>query len=127
VRLPDGSAVPRLPSLRRWILDAEGEFCGSIGLRWARDGAALPPHVMGHIGYAVVPWKRGRGHATRALALILPLARSLGLPHVELTADPDNIPSRRVILACGGQELGRFTKPEALGAAGGLRFRIPLG
>jgi predicted acetyltransferase len=126
VPLPDGSTVPRLPSLRRWIVDGEGEFCGSIGLRWTRDGSPLPPHVMGHVGYAVVPWRRGRGHATRALALLLPVARSLGLPHVDLTTDPDNVPSQRVILANGGEELDRFTKPAALGSAEGLRFRIRL-
>ena len=30
--LPDGSTVPRLPGYHMWMWD--GEFCGSIGLRW---------------------------------------------------------------------------------------------
>ena len=40
---------------------------------------ALPPTCLGHIGYAVVPWKRGRGYATRALAMLLPEARKEGV------------------------------------------------
>jgi predicted acetyltransferase len=124
VRLPDGSLVARLPSRRWWIWD-QG-FCGAIGLRWTPDGAALPPHVLGHVGYAVVPWKRGQGHARRALALLLPEARAVGLASIELTTDPDNVASQRVILACGGRLIERFRKPAAYGEAEGLRFRIDL-
>src|SRR5260370_1107296 len=62
ITLPDGMTVPRLPGYRRWLWD--GEFCGSIGLRWQRGTEALPPYCLGHIGYAVVPWKQGRGYAT---------------------------------------------------------------
>lgn len=60
--LPDGLRVPRLPGYRRWLWD--GEFCGVIGLRWQSGTHALPPHCFGHIGFAVVPWKRGRGYTT---------------------------------------------------------------
>ena len=69
VTLPDGTKVPRLPGYRRWMWD--GEFCGSIGFRWQRGTEALPAHCLGHIGYAVVPWKQGRGYATLALGEIL--------------------------------------------------------
>ena len=65
IALPDGSYVPRLPGWRRWMWD--DEFAGSIGFRWQPGTSALPPHCLGHIGYAVVPWKQGRGYATRAL------------------------------------------------------------
>src|SRR5262249_11547139 len=99
IALPDGSRVPRLPGFRRWMWD--GEFCGSIGFRWQRGTAALPPHVLGHIGYAVVPWKRRLGYATRALALMLEEARREGLAYVELTTDPDNEPSQKVIRTNG--------------------------
>jgi predicted acetyltransferase len=125
ITLPDGRQVERLPGLQRWLWD--GEFCGALGLRWTRGGAAeLPAHVLGHAGYAVVPWKRGRGYATAGLRLLLPLAAAQGLPYIELTTDPDNIPSQRVILANGGRLLGKFIKPEAYGATEGLRFRIDL-
>jgi predicted acetyltransferase len=121
--LPDGRKVPRLPSVRRWMWD--GGFCGSIGLRWQAGTAALPAHVLGHIGYAVVPWRRREGIATRALALMLDEARGLGLPWVELTTDPDNQASQRVIEANGGVMVERFRKPE-YGDSESLRWRITL-
>ena len=122
VKLPDGSEVKRLPGLRRWMWD--GEFCGSIGLRWQPGTTELPPHCLGHIGYAVVPWKQGRGFATKALASILPEAWSVGLPFVEITTDPDNISSQRVIEANGGILHEEFIKPPQFGSKSGLRFRI---
>lgn len=125
VVLPDGSHVQRLPSLRRWMWDEEG-FAGSIGLRWTADGSPLPPHVLGHIGYAVVPWKQRRGHATSALAQMLPLARAQELPFVWITTDPDNTASQRVILANGGVLVERFDKGSAYGHKPGLRYRIGL-
>ncbi|HEY3662222.1 MAG TPA: hypothetical protein VGL24_03640, partial [Chthoniobacterales bacterium] len=70
ITLPDGSKARRVPGFRRWMWD--GEFCGSIGLRWQAGTTALPPHCLGHIGYAVVPWKQRLGYATAALRLILP-------------------------------------------------------
>src|SRR6478735_1031914 len=77
VTLPGGAVVPRLPGYRRWMWD--GEFCGSIGFRWQPGTEALPPHCLGHIGYAVVPWRRGRGYATQALRAMLPDAAAEGL------------------------------------------------
>jgi predicted acetyltransferase len=120
--LPDGMVVPRLPGFSLWMWD--GEFCGTIGFRWKPGTTELPPHCMGHIGYSVVPWKRRRGYATRALELLLPLARAEGLAHVDITTDLDNLASQRVIEANGGQLVERFRKPAAFGDAEGLRFRI---
>jgi predicted acetyltransferase len=85
----------------------------------------LPRHVLGHIGFSVVPWKRRRGYATRALALLLPDARKEGLAFVELTTDISNVASQRVILANGGQLIEHFTKPAAYGGEG-FRYRIDL-
>ena len=124
VTFPDGSTVPRLPGFRRWMWD--GDFCGSIGFRWQRDTAELPPYVLGHIGYAVAPWKRQRGYATRALALMLKQVARHGLPHVDLTTDPDNLPSQKVITANGGFMVERFTKVAGHGGTESLLFRIPL-
>lgn len=124
VTLPDGSAVPRLPGYRKWLWD--GDFCGSIGVRWQPGSPALPPHCLGHIGYAVVPWKQRRGYATQALRLILPEIATHGMPYVELTTDPDNIPSIRVIEANGGKLAEKFIKPPQFGSKPGLRYRIDL-
>ena len=61
--LPDGTTAARLPGFRLWLWDTE--FCGSIGLRWQPGTSELPAHVLGHIGYAVVPWKEGHGYAKK--------------------------------------------------------------
>lgn len=124
VVLPDGSRTKRLPGYHRWIVD--GDFCGTVGFRWQPGTEALPPTCLGHIGYSVVPWKRGRGYATRALALILPNARVEGLAYVEVTTDPDNVASQRVIESNGGRRVERFRKTDSLGGSEGLRYRIAL-
>lgn len=124
VKMPDGSLVPRLPGIRRWMWD--GEFAGSIGFRWQPGTTALPPWCLGHIGYAVVPWKEGRGYAKESLRLILPEAKALMMPFVELTTDPDNLASQRVIESNGGVLHEEFIKPVQHGATPGLRYRIYL-
>jgi predicted acetyltransferase len=123
ITLPDGSTVPRLPGFHRWMWD--GDFCGSISLRWQLGTSELPPHCLGHIGYSVVPWKQRRGYATSALRQLLPDARALGFPYVELTTRPDNIASQRVILANGGVLVEEFALPQTSGGGAGLRYRIP--
>jgi predicted acetyltransferase len=122
--LPDGSLFPRLPGYSLWMWD--GEFCGSIGFRWQPGTTELPPYCLGHVGYSVVPWKRRRGYATRALELLLPLARAEGLAYIELTTDADNLASQHVIEANGGTLVERFHKSKAYGGAAGLRYRILL-
>jgi len=124
VTLPDGTKMKRLPGYRRWIWD--GEFCGVIGLRWQPGTEALPAHVLGHIGFSVVPWKRKRGYATRALALILEDAAREGLRYVELTTKLENVASQRVIEANRGRLIERFTTPGEYGERAALRFRIDL-
>jgi predicted acetyltransferase len=124
VILPDGRSVPRLPGFHKWMWD--GEFCGDINLRWQPGTTDLPPYCLGHIGFSVVPRKRRRGYATKALALILPDARGTNLPFVELTCDATNIASRAVIEANGGVLVERFNKPASYGGAASFRFRIDL-
>src|SRR5262245_61283902 len=53
VLLPEAQ---HLPGFSRWMWD--GECCGSIGFRWQPGTDVLPPHYLGHIGYAVVPCER---------------------------------------------------------------------
>lgn len=124
IRLPDGREVERLPGFTRWIWD--DAFCGTINVRHQPGTEALPPHVSGHVGYAIVPWKRRQGHATRAFALLLPLARALGLPRLLITCDADNDISRRVIETNGGVFAGtapNAKRPESTK----LRFWVYIG
>jgi predicted acetyltransferase len=125
VRLPDGTLVPRLPGFTRWIVDGDA-FVGQINLRWQVGTDELPPHVLGHVGYVIAPWHRRRGHASAALALLLPLARAVGLSRVDLTTDPDNLASQKVIRANGGVLVGRFNKTAAYGGDESLLYRIVL-
>lgn len=124
VMLPDGSRVPRLPGYNRWMWD--GEFCGRINLRWRPGTEALPPHCLGHIGYTVVPWKQRRGYATQALREVLDEAGGEGLRYVEITTDPDNLPSQRVIERNGGVLFEEFVAPAALGNGRKLRYRVQI-
>lgn len=124
IRLPDGSQVQRLPGFTRWIWD--GGFLGAINMRWQPGTPELPPTALGHVGYAVVAWRRREGIATRALALLLDEIGPLGLPWITVTCDSDNLGSIGVIEGNGGVALGGFTKPAAFGEAAGLRFRITL-
>lgn len=103
-----------------WMVEdtpACAEVVGRISLRHALTPWLL--EVAGHIGYAVRPTARRRGHATRALALMLPVAAARGLDQVLVTCDEDNVASRKVIEANGGVlEDVRNTK---------MRFWIPTG
>lgn len=122
VILPDGTSVPRLPGFTRWMWD--GEFVGMIAFRWQPGTPALPPTCLGHVGYSVAPWKRRQGHATAALQMLLPELRPLGLPWIEITTDPENIASQKVIERAGGVLVERFNKPAQLGGTQALRYRI---
>lgn len=124
ITLPDGSTVPRLPGFVKWMWD--GEFCGLIGFRWQPGTEALPPTCLGHIGYTVVSWKRGRGYATQALADILEDARGEGLRYVEISTDPANVASQRVILNNGGVLVEDFVAPPSLGGKRQWRYRIQV-
>ncbi|MET7637882.1 GNAT family N-acetyltransferase [Streptomyces sp. NPDC005438] len=80
---------------------AEGAtFLGRLTIRHRLDEELL--HYGGHIGYMVRPTSRQRGHATGMLRASLVRARELGLGRVLVTCDEDNVPSRKVIEACGG-------------------------
>lgn len=124
IRLTDGTEVPRLPGIRRWMWD--GDYVGAIGLRWQPGTMELPPYCLGHIGYAVVPWKRRSGHATTALGQMLELARAELLPYVDIVTDLDNLASQAVVQANGGLVVEEFVTPPTSGSHPALRWRVLL-
>ncbi|GAA4820148.1 GNAT family N-acetyltransferase [Nocardioides caeni] len=114
---PDGT---RVPSTYFWITAGDGgwddEVVGFVHLRHH-----LNDHLLvhgGHLGYAVRPSARRRGHATAALALGLQAAARLGVEQALLTCEAGNEPSRRTIERNGGV----FEDETAEGL---LRFWVP--
>jgi len=82
-----------------WMV-VEEEVVGRISLRHELTPWLL--EVGGHIGYAVRPSARRRGHARAALGLMLGVAADRGIDPVLVTCDDDNVGSRRVIEDNGG-------------------------
>ncbi|AXA38733.1 GNAT family N-acetyltransferase [Rhizobium leguminosarum] len=104
-----GSGSPPLTTRLFWIWD--GEFCGSISLRFQAGTEELPPEVSGHVGYSVVPWKQRNGHATTALSLLMAVASKEGLDRLVVLCNEDNDASRRVIERNGGELFMRGPHP----------------
>jgi predicted acetyltransferase len=67
---------------------------------------------LGHVGYNVYPPARGRHLAARAVRLLLPLARRVGLAPVWITCNPDNVASRRSCELAGGRLVEVVPLPE---------------
>ncbi|MEE1802608.1 GNAT family N-acetyltransferase [Streptomyces sp. NPDC101062] len=103
-----------VPCTTLWYADGD-TFLGRLAIRHRLN--PFLRELGGHIGYAVRPTARRRGHATAMLAAALPIARGLAIDSVLVTCDTDNTASRKVIEAAGGKledERG-----------GKLRFWIP--
>jgi predicted acetyltransferase len=80
---------------------ADDEYLGRLAIRHRLTPGLL--EFGGHIGYDVRPTARRRGHASAMLAAALPISRDLGIDHVLVTCDPDNVGSRRTIEKNGGE------------------------
>jgi len=76
------------------------EIVGRISIR--HEFNEFLERIGGHIGYAVIPSRHGRGYATEILRQGLGHCATLGLDRVLLTCDIDNPASRRVIEKNGG-------------------------
>lgn len=123
-----GAYVERLAEERADVERAEGPVPQST--LWWVEGSRLLGRLAirhrltpalesagGHIGYAVRPSARRKGHATAMLAAALPLAHALGITQALITCDETNVASRRVIEANGGRYI------DSIGAK--RRYRVP--
>ena len=60
-------------------------------------------NYTGHIGYSVRPSERGHGYAKKMLAKALDFLSSFGFEEGHVSCRPDNIASKKTILANGGE------------------------
>lgn len=81
---------------------ATGRLLGGCELRLQPDGSA-------HVSYWTSASARRRGHASRALALLLDYGRSIGIARFEAHVAVDNLASRRVSEKAGFRLAGTFT------------------
>ncbi len=125
VELNDGSKVPRLPRARYWISD--GEFAGDLSLRWQKGTSELPAYCLGHLGYVVVPWKRGAHYASQAIVQLAPLAISHGLSWIDIAMGIDNRASRCVAENAGAIFLQQFNAGPEADNQEALLFRLNIG
>jgi tagatose 1,6-diphosphate aldolase len=94
--------VHRVPTYQFHMVDRKThEVLGNIRLSMGST-----PHVeryAGHIGYGVFPQHRGHHYAARAVRLLLPLARRLGIDPLWITCDPENLASQRTLELAGAE------------------------
>ncbi|HEY7835554.1 MAG TPA: TIGR04282 family arsenosugar biosynthesis glycosyltransferase [Ktedonobacterales bacterium] len=103
---------PEIAPQQTFVLVEDGQrVVGEIRFR----PTITPPYEAqnGHIGYNVCPSARGKGYATRQLALVLDRARQVGLPGVLLPVEGANPASVQVITKNGGTLERTFTDPES--------------
>ncbi|MEZ8827025.1 GNAT family N-acetyltransferase [Vibrio amylolyticus] len=91
-----------VPCSHFWLINDTKNIVGVIRVRHNINNEFLAVEA-GHIGYDIAPSFRGFGNGKKMLNLALSKARLLGIKQALITADEDNIASRKVIEANGGQ------------------------
>lgn len=89
-----------VPFTELWMVE-DDEYVGRISLRHELNELLFT--WGGHVGYAVRPSARRRGHASAALLDMLEVCQARGINPVLVTCDVDNGASRRTIEKAGGQ------------------------
>lgn len=77
------------------------EEVGGINLRAATNSYIRL--YAGHVGCTIYPQHRGHNYASRAMRLLMPVARSLRLDPLWITCDPQNSASRRACELAGAE------------------------
>jgi len=106
----EGLCENLVPHTTYWMVDAAGRIVGVVNLRHRLNDFLM--REGGHIGYSIRPSLRGRGLATRQLALALEAAGRRDLRKVLVICEADNAASARVIEKNGGRLAGEVTAEE---------------
>ncbi len=102
------------------FLEVEGELTGVVNVR--HELTACLRFVGGHVGYAVRPSARRRGHGTALLRGGLDVCARLGIERALVTCDATNDGSIAVIRRHGGRA---FEREARAGKPDVLRFWVP--
>ena len=99
-RPPDARFLARVPECRFAIhRRRDGLRVGRIHLRVTREARIV--EAIGHAGYAVDDEHRRNGYATRAIRLIVGLARYWDVLPLWVLIEPENVASRRAVERAG--------------------------
>jgi predicted acetyltransferase len=82
------------------VAEVDGALVGRVSIRHELNEQLL--EINGHVGYAVAPEHRRRGHATEILRQSVQRLAGLGVERVLVTCDEDNAGSAAVIETNGG-------------------------
>ncbi len=97
------------------------DYVGYVSLRLGESPAL---YYLGHIGYRIEEKHRGHGYAEKACRCMLPLLRRLNLDSVVITANVENLPSRRTAekLGCALERIAPVP-PAYQGICAGARYK----
>lgn len=121
-KLTDGEIVLRFDEMtegdpeRNWVPAYHFSICNMQGAKMGvcdlRIGHNELLYYGGHIGYRVDEPYRGHHYAGKACRILFRLAGELGLGHVIITCNPENMASRRTCEYAGGTLLEIAELPE---------------
>ncbi|NMO96589.1 GNAT family N-acetyltransferase [Paenibacillus lemnae] len=106
IGLPDG----HVPDSTFWLLHDHGRVLGAVNIR--HDLTEFLFHAGGHIGYGIRPSERRKGYAAKLLELSLVEAEKLGIHHVLVVCDYNNIGSEQTILKHGGNQVADYIEDD---------------
>ena len=100
-RLEKETDDPNWSTVTSYYAFMDGEIAGKISCRWELDKGDLA-RAGGHIGYVTSPAFRRQGIMTDLLQFALDRYRERGILSVLITANVNNLPSRKTIEKVGG-------------------------
>jgi RimJ/RimL family protein N-acetyltransferase len=113
----ESESLARSHQAYRYVVLRDAAFAGVIEVR--------PDAVRGHVGYWLRRVARGRGTASMANRLVLPIAfEGFGLKAVDWTSDPRNAASIAVFERLGARRVGEFAVSGVAGRTAEVRYRL---
>lgn len=92
----------RVPAITYFAVQEEdNKIIGMLNVRLALNDFLRTEG--GHIAYCIRPSERGNGYAKQTLRKAIDFCTLLGIPHLILCCNKENIASAKVIQSCGGK------------------------